>query len=129
MIFGAERTVLYLESATKALDNIDGSREKAIKQSIENFLSSPDSAFNKSLDSHIHQVRDLNTNTRAFATWCKNEEISKELCVVHVIYRKRNQDDFFARLTQYNSSGKDFKAMFKHLDENEYNGTARLRLN
>lgn len=120
MLFGAERVVLYLEPPVRTLAALDGSREKHIRRSVEKFLSSPDSAFDKQIDRYLHQVRDLNTNTRAFTTWCQDESSNRELCVVHAIYRKRNEADYFALTSDYNQDGKEFDAQFEQLDETEY---------
>lgn len=120
MLFGAERVVLYLEPPVQTLASIDGSRESAIRQAIEKFLSSPDSTFDKSVDANLHQVRDLNTNTRAFATWCQDEDSKRELCVVHTIYRKRNEADYFAHTNTYSEDGKEYKTRFKGLSDEEY---------
>ena len=120
MLFGAERVVYYLPAAKNTLDDLDGSREKGIRQSTEKFLSSPDSAFDKSIRAHLRQVRDLNTNTRAFATWCQNEDAGKELCVVHDIYRKRNESVYFAKTDEFNREGASFKQEFSQLSEGRF---------
>ena len=120
MLFGAQRAVLYLEAANETLNNLDGSRRKGIRQSVEKFTSSPDKAFNKSVDSFIHQSRDLGTNTRAYATWCASKALSRELCVVHTIYRKKNENKYFAELPLYNEQGREFSEQFDSLSKQTY---------
>lgn len=120
MLFGAQRAVLYLEAANKSLNDLDGSQRKGIRQSVEKFISSPDKAFNKSVDSFTHQSRDLGTNTRAFATWCESKSLNRELCVVHTIYRKKNENKYFAELTQYNKKGREFSEQFDSLTKKTY---------
>lgn len=112
MLFGADRAVYYLPAAKNSLHEIDGSRESGIRQSVEKFLSSPDSAFDKSIHAHLRQARDLETNTRAFATWCQDEDRGRELCVVHDIYRKRNESEYFAKKDEFNREGASFKQEF-----------------
>lgn len=119
-LFGADRAVLYLEVATKVLCELDGSKENAIRGAIEQFKKSPKGAFNKHPAEFVGQIRHLDTNTRAFATWCQNEVCSAELCVVQTIYRKSNEDKFFARLQNYNSEGQQYADGIAQLDQDEY---------
>ncbi len=120
MLFGAERAVYYLESPTATLEELDGSAKKGIRQSTEKFLDSPDSAFNKDILSHLQQVRHLKSNTRAFATWCQDEESNRELCVVQAIYKKGNQSAYFSHDRTYNKEGKQWKSRFSQLNDEEY---------
>ena len=119
-LFGAGRGVIYLESAVDALRAVDGSREEAITTSVEKFLDSPPSAFNKSVSAHVWQVRDLGTNTRAFATWCQNETIDCELCIVHYIYRKRNEKHAFDQLTAFDNEGESFQDRVSGMSQDRY---------
>lgn len=108
-IFGADRGVLYLEDPVTALNGLDTSREQGITTAIEQFLDSPGGTFDKTIDSALWQVRDLNTNTRAFATWCQNEGLNVELCIVHLIYEKTNESDAFTQRERFNAAGEEFQ--------------------
>lgn len=119
-IFGADRLVLYLEDAVDALDSLDGSREQRITSAVEKFLDSPESTFDKTVDSHVWQVRDLNTNTRALATWCQNTTVDAELCVVHLIYQKTNERHAFAHRSEFDTEGEAFQERFSGLDSQDY---------
>ncbi|MFD1687529.1 hypothetical protein [Halobellus litoreus] len=120
MIFGAERAVLYLEKPVETLQAIDGSRRQGIRSSIEKLLDSPDSAFDKSVGSHIHQARDLGTYTRAFCTWCVDEDASRELCVVQAIYGKGNEAKYFEMVDRFDQDGKQWKQQFQELPDGNY---------
>jgi len=119
-IYGANRCVLYLEDPVEALNTLDTSRERGITSAIEQFLDSPRGAFSKSIDTHLWQVRDLNTNTRAFTTWCQNEALNVELCVVHLIYEKQNERDAFAQCAAFDAAGAEFQKAFADRTEAEY---------
>lgn len=119
-IFGAQRVILYLPAAVKTLHDLDGAREKGIKTSAEKFLNSPESAFDKHPKEFVSHVRNLNTNTRAFGTWCQNRTVDSELCVVQDIYRKTNEDAFWRDIDDYNDQGKDYFGKFKQLDKVSY---------
>jgi len=120
MLFGADRDILYLEDATEAVKSIDGSRSQGIRQSIEKFLDSPNAAFDKQVEPHLHQARDLGTNTRAFCTWCVDEDSSRELCVVHTIYDKGDEAKFFAEISEFNTEGEELKQQFEELTDEQY---------
>lgn len=120
MLFGADRDVLYLEDATEAVKTIDGSRSQGIRQSIEKFLDSPDAAFDKQVEPHLHQARDLRTNTRAFCTCCVDEDADRELCVVHTIYDKGDEARFFAKTSEFNAEGETLKQQFEELTDEQY---------
>lgn len=119
-IFGAERHVLYLEAAKQALDDIDGSREKAIRSSVEKFQSSPASAFDDHPGEFFGKIRDLDTNTRAFATWCQNHSADAELCVVQVIYKKTNEDEIWAKQSVFNREGRKFTEGIQEMNPGGY---------
>lgn len=119
-IFGADRGVLYLEAPVSALDDLDTSREQGITTATEQFLDSPGGTFDKTIDSSLWQVRDLNTNTRAFATWCQNEELDIELCVIHLVYKKTNESGAFAQRERFNTAGEEFQEMIAEQTKSEY---------
>lgn len=122
-IFGSKRYVLYLEAATQTLSDIDGSRQKGIRQAVEKFLSSPASAFDKQVSGcrYVWQIRHLSTNTRAFATWCQNKPANAELCVVLDMYDKKNEVEYFDDIDAYNKEGGRFDSNFSELDTEEIN--------
>lgn len=119
-IFGADRGVLYLEASVSTLENLDTSREQGITTATEQFLDSPKGAFDKSIDSSLWQVRDLNTNTRAFATWCQNQELSIEMCIVHLVYKKTNESDAFAQRSKFNTAGEEFQNLIAEQTDSKY---------
>lgn len=119
-LFGTDRSVLYLEEPTETIADIDGSRSQGIRSATEKFLSSPPTAFDKQIDSHLHQVRHLKSNTRAFAVWCQDQENDRELCVVLVVYRKRNERHFFNRKARFNDEGREWYDRFAGLSSDDY---------
>lgn len=119
-LFGTDRAVYYLQAATQTLTALDGSREQAIRSTLEKFLSSPSTAFDKQIAPHVHQARDLNTNTRAFATWCQDRDAGRELCVVHAIYRKRNEAEYFTEKPTFNDQGEEWYSQFLGLTDADY---------
>jgi hypothetical protein len=119
-IFGADRIVVYLPAATETLKALDGSREKGIRDAIEGFLDSPESVFNKHPREYIGQIRDLDTNTRAFASWCQNQTLDKELCVVHEVYQKKNEGEYWGEINDLNENGSEFSGAFVGLIKSEY---------
>jgi len=121
MIFGADRAVLYLEKPVETLDAIDGSRSQGIRRVVEKFLDSPDSTFHKSVGAHLHQARDLGTNTRAFCTWCVDEDASRELCVVQAIYGKGDESRYFDMVDGFDDDGAEWKQQFQELPNGRYN--------
>lgn len=119
-LFGAERLVLYLPAAVVTLQDLDGSRENRICKQAEKFLKSPASTFDKHPKEYVGQIKDRNAKTRAFATWCQNPSISKEACIVHDIYRKRNEAHFWRDIGDYNESGEEYFEKFSQLDATSY---------
>lgn len=119
-LFGTDRAVVYLEDPTDVLESIDGSRRDGIRTQTEKFLDSPSTAFDKKIDGHLHQVRHLNSNTRAFAAWCQDADAGRELCVVLVIYKKRNEDKFFAKKPAFNNEAGGWRKRFAGLSDDEY---------
>jgi hypothetical protein len=119
-IFGADRGVLYLEASVSTLEDLDASREQGITTATEQFLDSPGGTFNKTIDSCLWQVRDLNTNTRAFATWCQNEAHSVELCIVHYVYKKKNESEAFRQQAAFNDAGEEFQELIAEQNISEY---------
>ena len=109
-LWGADRAVLYDRNAVTTLAELDGSRRIGIRQQLEKFLDSPSRAFDKSVGSFVHQARHLDSNTRAFATWCQNKAASRELCVVHTVYRKKNEKHYFGKLDEVNEVGRRWVA-------------------
>lgn len=121
-LFGANRTVLYLENAVDALKSLDGSRRDRITGAIEQFLDSPPGAFKKHPREYVGQIADRGSNTRAFATWCQSDSINIELCVVQIIYRKSNEDRFWDAIQQYNEEGEAFVDGISGMGSAEYEG-------
>lgn len=119
-LWGADRVIIYLEPAKATLDVLDGSQEQAIRRSVEKFLESPQSAFAKSVASHLWQTRDLGTSTRAFSAWGQNSELSREACFVLQIYRKKNEDQYFAQKNPYNRNAKAYSEKFAELGNPGY---------
>lgn len=119
-LFGADRAVLYQEDPVNVLGEIDGSRSTAIRSSIEKFLDAPDSTFAKTVDDQVWQVRDLKTNTRAFCTWCQNETTNTELCVVHVVYKKANEQEFFRKTPLYSTEGGKIASKYAALGKDQH---------
>jgi hypothetical protein len=128
-IFGAGRLVVYLPAATLALEDLDGSREQAIRRKAKKFLKSPESAFDKHPRDYIGHIRDLDTKTRAFATWCQNEDIQVEICLVHDIYRKENERDYWIDVDAYNNEGEGFDEEFQKLSKGEFDSWVQEKTN
>lgn len=119
-LWGADRLILYLEGPVNTLAELDGSREQDIRNEMRKFLDSPASAFDKHPADYIGHIRELGSKTRAFGTWCQNSNLNRELCVIHEIYRKRNESDFWPDLENYNGEGKDFATSFRRLSVEQY---------
>lgn len=120
-LFGAERLVVYLPAACYTLQDIDGSKEKGIRNKTEQFVDSPESTFDKQPREFVGQIRHLNTNVRAFATWCQNEQLDMELCVVHEIYKKKNESEYWNDIDDLDEAGEEFANRFSKLDDEDYN--------
>lgn len=119
-LWGADRVVLYLESPLSALKDLDGSREQDFRAEARKFLDSPAAAFDKHPSDYVGHIRELGSKTRAFATWCQNPAIDRELCVVHDIYRKTNESKYWPDLEDYDAAGQEFATKFQELDSEEY---------
>lgn len=119
-LWGGDRLVLYLEAPVLTLDDVDGSRRDGIRTATETFLDSPESAFDKYPGQFIGHIRHLDTKMRAFATWCQNESVGCELCVVHEIYRKDNEDAYWRDLDDYDEAGGEFARQFRSLSPERY---------
>lgn len=119
-IWGADRVVLYLEGPVRTLDELDGSREQAFRAEVRKFLDSPAATFDKHPADYVGHVRELGSKTRGFATWCQNRELERELCVVHEIYRKQNEKEFWADLGDYDAEGRTFATKFGQLTRGRY---------
>ena len=119
-LWGADRAVLYLPAATQTLDEIDGSRESGITNEAEKFLGSPRTAWDKHPEDYLWQIRHLGSNTRAFATWCQNEEVDFEMLIVQDIYKKANEDDYWDDTGEYNEAGRKYNEMFAALSREGY---------
>ena len=114
-LWGADRYVVYLEAAVDALRSVDGARESGIRTAIEKFLDSPGGAFDKYPATHLGQIRHLDTKMRAFGTWCQNDALSAEACVVHDIYQKSNERAYWRDLDAYDGAGEEFARTFDEL--------------
>jgi hypothetical protein len=119
-LWGADRVILYLEAAVKTLDDLDGSREQKFRTEARKFLDSPSTVFDKHPADYIGHIRHLNTNTRGFATWCQNDNLGCELCIVHEVYKKSNEGDYWSDLYDYNEAGEEFEVRFQQLDPGQY---------
>jgi hypothetical protein len=119
-LWGADRAILYLEASVMALDDLDGSREQDFRAETRKFLGSPAAAFDKHPTDYISHIRELGSKTRGFATWCQNQELNCELCVVHDIYRKENEKKYWPDLKKYDAAGKQFASAFQELDSEKY---------
>lgn len=119
-IWNADRFVLYLPVATKTLTDIDGSREKEIRNATKKFLSSPEATADKRPEDYVWQIRGLSTNTRAFATWCQNTAANAEAFVVLDIYEKSNEEDYWADIDTYNEHGEQYHRTFNSLAPEEF---------
>lgn len=119
-LFGADRVVVYLPVAVQSLADLDGSREQRIRSKIEQFLDSPGGAFEKHPREYVSQVKDRNSKTRAFATWCQNETLGRELSVVHDIYKKSNEGEYWHDIDDLNEDGEEFARMFADLSDKEH---------
>lgn len=114
-IWGADRVVLYLEGPVRTLDDLDGSREQDFRTETRKFLDSPATAFDKHPADYVGHIRELGSKMRGFATWCQNQDLERELCVIHEIYRKKNEKEFWADLEEYNAEGREFATKFGQL--------------
>lgn len=119
-LFGADRIVAFLPAATITLDDLDGHREKHIRRETEKFLKSPESAFAKHPEDHISQIKHRDSKMRAFATWCQNEDLQAELCVVHEIYRKKNEGEYWDTIDEYNEEGAEYSIQFSQIDTEQF---------
>jgi hypothetical protein len=119
-IWGADRVVLYLEGPTQALNDLDGSREQDFRTEVRKFLDSPAAAFDKHPADYIGHIRELGSKTRGFATWCQNEKLNRELCVVHEVYKKENESEYWPHLEGYDDEGRKFARKFGRLDSTKY---------
>lgn len=109
-VWGADRAVVYVGDAIDALSELDGDRVSGIRDSAEKFLESPGSAFDKSPRPHVQQVRDLDSNTRAFAVWCQNADEEFEVCIVYAVYKKTNENHYFGEVDEFNNNGQQYEA-------------------
>ena len=57
---------------------------------------------------------------RAFATWCQNSDLDRELSVVHQIYRKKNESAYWEDVNGLNEEGEKFASMFQDLTEERF---------
>lgn len=119
-IWGADRDILYLEGPVQTLDDLDGSREQDFRTETRKFLDSPAVTFDKHPADYVGHIRELGSKTRGFTTWCQNRELSRELCVVHEIYRKENEKAFWPDLEDYDAEGQKFATKFGQLDASRY---------
>lgn len=113
-----QRFVYYVEAAVATLSNVDPSRGRRFRNKIESFLDTPHSAFAKSLSPHTRQIKHRGAKLRAFVTWCQDD--TREVLVVHTIYRKRNETRYFDRLDDYDDEGRQFKEQFRELSNAEF---------
>lgn len=120
-LWDARRLILYLPAAKKSLDDLDGSRESDIRKEARNFLRSPSTAFSKHPRDYVSQIKHRPSKTRGFATWCQNDRIIVELCVVHDIYRKENEDEYWRDIRDYDERGEQYVEQFESLTEAEFN--------
>lgn len=119
-IWDGRRVILYLPAAKASLDDIDGSRESDIRKEAQYFLRSPSTAFSKHPRDYVGQIKHRPSKTRGFATWCQNDDIDVELCVVHDIYRKKNEDEYWKDIRDYDEQGERYAAQFETLTEAEF---------
>lgn len=119
-IWDARRLILYLPAAKASLDDLDGSRESDIRKEALNFLRSPSTAFSKHPRDYVSQIKHRPSKTRGFATWCQNDDIDVELCVVLDIYRKENEDEYWRDIRDYDEWGEQYTAQFETLSEAEF---------
>lgn len=119
-LWGADRAILYLEASVKAVDDLDGSREQDFRAEARKFLDSPAAAFDKHPADYVGHIRELGSKTRAFATWCQSQELDRELCVVHEIYRKENEKQYWQSLDEYDKEGQKFATKFRELSTDQY---------
>lgn len=113
-----ERFVYYIGASVRVLSDVDTSRSNRFRTKVESFLDTPRSAFAKRLSPHLRQVKHRGAKLRAFVTWCRGD--SREVLVVHLVYRKRNEATHFGRLDDYDGEGKQFKNQFQSLTDAEF---------
>jgi len=119
-LFGADRVVAYLPAAVASLNDLDGSREQRIRTKIEGFLDSPQSVFDKHPRDNLGQIKDRNAKIRAFATWCQNPAINLEVCVIHDIYRKKNEARYWDKLDGFSDKADQFADKVAELDASNF---------
>lgn len=117
MRFGVDRYVLYLPMPLAALERLDGSRERRIRKKIEQFVRSPKGAIEKRPTEHVTQVKDRNVKMRAFATWCEASPF--DVFIVQAIFRKRDEDEFWADLSRYSENGKEYQERIEAFSDSE----------
>ena len=117
MRFGVDRYVLYLPMPLEALKRLDGSREQRIRKKIEQFIASPEGAIEKAPTEHVAQVKDRNAKMRAFATWCEAPPF--DVFIVQAVFRKEDEDDFWADLSEYSENGRQHEEQFDAFSESE----------
>jgi hypothetical protein len=122
-----QRFVYYLEDASDAIASLDGSREHRFRATAESFLDAPRSAFAKRLSPNVRQIKHRGSKTRTFSTWCHDEV--REILVIHIVYRKRNEDAFFEKLHKYDEEGKQFIDRFRELTDDEFEAWRRSAQN
>ena len=122
-----DRFVYYLGASVRILSDVDTSRSSRFRAKVESFLDTPQSAFEKRLSPHVRQIKHRGAKLRAFATWYRDD--SREVLVVHFVYRKRNEAKHFDRLDAYNEEGKQFKDRFRELTDDEFEAWRRSAKN
>lgn len=112
------RFIYYVEAAVATLSNTDPARQRRFRNKLTSFLDTPRSAFAKSRSPQIRQVKHRGAKLRAFVTWYRDD--SRQVLVVHAIYRKRNEEKYFDRLADYDEEGRQFKNQFQSLSNAEF---------
>ena len=113
-----QRFAYYLEDASDSLSALDGSRANRFRTTAESFLDGPRSAFSKRFSPNVRQLKHRRSKTGGFGTWCRSE--AREVLVVHVVYRKRNEESFFEHVDDYDEEGSQFKDRFEKLSDDEF---------
>lgn len=113
-----QRFVYYLRASVRILSDVDNSRSLRFQAKVESFLDTPESAFAKQLSPNVRQIKHRGAKLRAFVTWCRDD--SREVLVVHFVYRKRNEGKHFDRLDDYDEEGRQFKERFRDLTDDEF---------